>query len=51
MYSKTWAYRSEIDGSQLKEQLFAQYNDKIYHYCYSILRNLHDAEDATQEIL
>lgn len=50
MYSRTWAYRSEIDDSQLKEQLFAQYNDKIFHYCYSILRNLHDAEDATQEI-
>ncbi|MEG0473764.1 MAG: sigma-70 family RNA polymerase sigma factor [Solibacillus sp.] len=50
MYPKTWAYRSEIDGSQLKEQLFAQYYDKIFHYCYSILRNLHDAEDATQEI-
>ena len=32
------------------ELLLEVYYDKIYKYCFNILRNTHDAEDAVQEI-
>ncbi len=32
------------------DALIEIYYDKIYKYCFSILRNAHDAEDAVQEV-
>lgn len=32
------------------EELLNKYHRKIYYYCYNILRNIQDAEDATQEV-
>ncbi|WP_057771447.1 RNA polymerase sigma factor [Cytobacillus dafuensis] len=32
------------------EDLIKQYHQQIYIYCYNILRNPHDAEDAAQEV-
>ena len=32
------------------EELLQQYQQPIYRYCYNILRNSHDAEDAVQEV-
>lgn len=40
----TSAKTDEIDA------LIEIYYDKIYKYCFSILRNAHDAEDAVQEV-
>ncbi|MBQ0138617.1 MAG: sigma-70 family RNA polymerase sigma factor [Kurthia sp.] len=31
-------------------RLIKEYHDKIYIYCFNILRNSHDAEDAVQEV-
>jgi RNA polymerase sigma-70 factor (ECF subfamily) len=35
---------------QVIEELLKDYHQKIYLYCYNILRNPYDAEDATQEV-
>ncbi|MEK4129633.1 RNA polymerase sigma factor [Solibacillus sp. FSL W8-0474] len=32
------------------EELIETYYDKIYKYCFSLLRNTYDAEDAVQEV-
>ena len=32
------------------ERLVEEYTQKIYRYCFSILRNAHEAEDATQDV-
>ncbi|MCH7323426.1 sigma-70 family RNA polymerase sigma factor [Solibacillus sp. MA9] len=32
------------------ETIISSHYDKIYKYCYSILRNVEDAEDAVQEV-
>lgn len=32
------------------EELLAEYHRQIYVYCYNILRNAHDAEEAVQEV-
>nr|WP_225942082.1 RNA polymerase sigma factor [Sporosarcina limicola] len=32
------------------EDLLSEYHQKIYVYCYNILRNTQDAEDAAQEV-
>ncbi|WP_342472321.1 hypothetical protein MHH70_01325 [Metasolibacillus sp. FSL H7-0170] len=51
MYSKTIMYRGEDEAVNAKEQILQQYYAKIFCYCYGILRNKQDAEDATQEKL
>lgn len=50
MYSKISPYREELSVDDVKEQLLEQYHNKIFKYCFSILRDYHDAEDATQEV-
>lgn len=35
---------------QVIEELLRDYHQKIYRYCYNIIRNPHDAEDAAQEV-
>lgn len=50
MYPKVSVYYSDKADSDWIEPLVEQYYDKIYTYCYRILRNVHDAEDATQEV-
>lgn len=32
------------------ETMISSHYDKIFKYCYSILRNVEDAEDAVQEV-
>ncbi|WP_161485049.1 sigma factor [Metasolibacillus sp. FSL K6-0083] len=44
------AYVFEDEAVDAKEQILQQYYAKIFRYCYGILRNKQDAEDATQEI-
>lgn len=33
------------------EDLIKEYHQKIYSYCYNIIRNSHDAEDAVKEVI
>jgi RNA polymerase sigma-70 factor, ECF subfamily len=46
--------RTECSMQELKEkmieELLKDYHQKIYLYCYNIMRNPHDAEDAAQEV-
>ena len=50
MYQKVSAINPERLEVAEVETLIETYYDKIYKYCYSILRNKHDAEDAVQEV-
>lgn len=50
MYQKVSTYNPEITEMDINESLIEMYYDKIYKYCYSMLRNTHDAEDAVQEV-
>ncbi|WP_042475291.1 RNA polymerase sigma factor [Bacillus ndiopicus] len=50
MYSKMMMYRGEAQEVDVREQLLEQYYMEIFRYCYGILRNRQDAEDATQEV-
>lgn len=36
--------------NKITTDLMKEYHQKIYIYCYNILRNPHDAEDAVQEV-
>jgi len=46
--------RTELNIEESKENmignLIKEYHQKIYIYCYNIMRNPHDAEDAAQEV-
>ncbi len=46
--------RAECSVKESKEQaieeLLRDYHQKIYLYCYNIMRSPHDAEDAVQEV-
>lgn len=42
--------RLEESNETRIEELLKEYHPKIYAYCFNILRNAHDAEDAAQEV-
>lgn len=51
MYANRSEYRlEEFNDETGIEELLKQYQQPIYRYCYNILRNPHDAEDAVQEV-
>ena len=37
------------ENEQRLDKIIAEYSDRLIKYCYSIVGNYHDAEDATQE--
>lgn len=50
MYSDKLEYRIQEINEISVEALLAEYERQIYVYCYNILRNAHDAEEAVQEV-
>ncbi|MFF2755767.1 RNA polymerase sigma factor [Psychrobacillus sp. NPDC058041] len=50
MYTNVTEYVIEESHETKVEELLKEYHKKIYRYCFNILRNAHDAEDATQEV-
>ncbi|WP_102274670.1 RNA polymerase sigma factor [Cytobacillus massiliigabonensis] len=51
MYANRSEYRlEELNDETGIEGLLKQHQQPIYRYCYNILRNPHDAEDAVQEV-
>ena len=50
MYSNITEYSLEESKEETLEELLSEYHQKIYIYCYNILRNKYDAEDAAQEV-
>lgn len=51
MYVNRTEYRlEELNEETSIEELLNQYQQPIYIYCYNILSNPHDAEDAVQEV-
>ncbi|QFF99877.1 sigma-70 family RNA polymerase sigma factor [Psychrobacillus glaciei] len=50
MYTNVTEYVIEESHETKVEELLKEYHQKIYVYCYNILRNAHDAEDAAQEV-
>lgn len=50
MYTNVTEYRVEESKKSRIEDLLTEYHQKIYMYCFNILRNTHDAEDAAQEV-
>src|SRR5579863_2375324 len=43
--------RLRRDDQRAWRMFFSQHCDRIYRFCYSMLRNREDAEDASQEVL
>ena len=50
MYSNKLEYSLQEMNEISVEELLAEYHRQIYVYCYNILRNAHDAEEAVQEV-
>lgn len=50
MYLNRTEYSIEESNENMIEDLIKEYHQKIYIYCYNIMRNPHDAEDAAQEV-
>ncbi|MEH6943946.1 RNA polymerase sigma factor, partial [Bacillus sp. JJ722] len=50
MYTNITKHNIEELSEDSTEELIKEYHQKIYIYCYNILRNTHDAEDAVQEV-
>ena len=50
MYLNRTEYSIEESNETTIEDLIKEYHQKIYIYCFNILRNSHDAEDAAQEV-
>ncbi len=50
MLTNTTDYKVAESVEAWSEDLLNKYHRKIFLYCYNILRNIHDAEDATQEV-
>lgn len=40
-----------MDNEEVLDKIIAAYSDRLIKYCYSIVGNYHDAEDAAQETL
>lgn len=38
-----------MDNEEVLDMLIGQYSERVIKYCYSIVGNFHDAEDAAQE--
>ena len=50
MYTNITDYKVVESDEVWMEDFLDKYHRKIFMYCYNILRNIHDAEDATQEV-
>jgi len=50
VYSDKLEYRIREMNAISIEDLLKDYHRQIYVYCYNILRNSHDAEEAVQEV-
>lgn len=50
MYVNKTEYTIEEVNESIFEDLLKQYHQPVYIYCYNILRNSHDAEDAVQDV-
>ncbi|WP_316572934.1 RNA polymerase sigma factor [Neobacillus sp. YIM B06451] len=50
MYTNITYFKVAESDEVWIEELLNKYHRKIFLYCYNILRNIHDAEDATQEV-
>ncbi|TGN33115.1 RNA polymerase sigma factor [Lysinibacillus sp. S2017] len=50
MYTNITHYKVTESDEVWMEDLLEKYHRKIFRYCYHILRDIHDAEDATQEV-
>ena len=50
MYTNLPHYKVTESDEVWMEDLLEKYHRKIFTYCYNILRDIHDAEDATQEV-
>lgn len=50
MYLNRTEFVTRESNEQVIEVLLRDYHQKIYLYCYNIMRNSHDAEDAAQEV-
>lgn len=50
MYLNRSEYSIEESDETRMEDLLKEYHQQIYIYCYNMLRNPHDAEDAAQEV-
>lgn len=50
MQQKIMALDQSNTNAENMETFISSHYDKIYKYCYSMLRNVEDAEDAVQEV-
>ncbi|MEH7124399.1 RNA polymerase sigma factor, partial [Bacillus sp. JJ1773] len=50
MYINRAEYSIEGAEENIHEDLIKLYHHQVYTYCYNILRDHHDAEDAVQEV-
>lgn len=50
MYSNKLEYGIQEINEISVEELLAEYHRQIFVYCYNILRNTHDAEEAVQDV-
>ncbi|WP_342441884.1 sigma-70 family RNA polymerase sigma factor [Lysinibacillus sp. FSL K6-0057] len=50
MHTKVFEHALENTRDELISYLLKEYYHKVYVYCFQILRNAHDAEDAVQEV-
>lgn len=50
VYLNRTEYSNQESNENMIEDLIKEYHQKIYIYCYNIMRDSHDAEDAAQEV-
>ncbi|MEK3765541.1 RNA polymerase sigma factor [Solibacillus sp. FSL K6-4121] len=50
MQHKMMTIANKQSFTHAMDELIEAYYDKIYKYCFSLLRNTYDAEDAVQEV-
>ena len=50
MHTKVFEHAMEYTRDELISYLLKEYYHKVYVYCFQILRNAQDAEDAVQEV-